>query len=315
MPCWQIIKHRRLQTQTLDIIAEWETKNNGSSIGADTVESDSKASKKPSTIGSNGSRRGEMYTMAALESALRTNPQNLLLFAAQKDFSGENISFLTKVFEWKRCWSPSSPKHAGYIRRPSVCETHNKALCRQQFKTALDIYASCVSPKYSHYPINLSHVHLKELETLFEGATMMTHAHIGLGLDSATPFEQLWRSPTHEDVENWPGKDGSSIASTRPINETNESNDDIFDLLDTNRRHSILLAYELKNISDQLPEFIPIPSGFGPDVFERAEESIKYMVLTNTWPKFVKDKCVGNTNTAQNSFLQGARNRFLASKQ
>lgn len=274
------------------------------------MESSSKISKKPSTSGSAGSQRGKMYTMAALESAVRTNPQRLLWFAATKDFSGENISFLIKVLEWRRGWSPSTPTNTGYIRRPSAYDSYDKDMQRQQFKGALDIYVSCVSPKYSHYPINLSHVHLKELETIFEGASMMTHAHIDLGFDTATPFDKLWHSRTHEDVETCHGRDGASIVSTRPTDGTNNSTDNILDISETNGRHKILHAYELTTISDQLPEFIPIPGGFGPDVFDRAEESIKYMVLTNTWPKFVNDGCATSTDVKKKSLLQQVRSRI-----
>lgn len=32
-----------------------------------------------------------------------------------------------------------------------------------------------------------------------------------------------------------------------------------------------------------------IPEGFGPHVFDNIEQHIKYLVLTNTWPKFVKE--------------------------
>lgn len=33
-----------------------------------------------------------------------------------------------------------------------------------------------------------------------------------------------------------------------------------------------------------------IPSGFDRSVFDDAERSIKYLVLTNTWPKFVRER-------------------------
>lgn len=274
--------------------------------------SSSKASKKPSTASSAGSRRGEMYTMASLESAVRTNPHNLLMFAAQKDFSGENISFLMKVMDWKRGWLPTTPTNIGYMKKPRAYESYSNDLQRQQFKGALDIYASCVSPRYSYYPINLSHVHLKELETVFEGASMMTHADIGLGVDNATPFDQLWRSPTHDDIENWPGKDGSSMISARPTNGTNKSTENILGPTDAKGGNKILQAYELTTVSDRLPDFIPIPSEFGPEVFDRAEESIKYMVLTNTWPKFVKDRCASNTDSSRGTFFNVIRNKILA---
>lgn len=51
-------------------------------------------------------------------------------------------------------------------------------------------------------------------------------------------------------------------------------------------------------------EYIPVPCGFGPGVFDRAEESIKYMVLTNTWPKFVKAGCANNIDVKKKSLLE-----------
>lgn len=265
--------------------------------------SNSYLSKKPSKSSSTSSRRGEMYTMAALEGAVRTNPHRLLKFAALQDFSGENISFLMKVLDWKRGWSLSSPSGVGFLRKASTCESSNKELQRQQFKTALDIYTSCVSLKYSDYPINLSHAHLKELEAVFEGATVMVHGHIGLESDNATPFDRLWQSPPYDDVESCPSKDGVSITSTRPTNALNNSTDNILDFTDHVRRQTTLQTYEMTNMSDHLPEYIPVPCGFGPGVFDRAEESIKYMVLTNTWPKFVKAGCANSTATKKKSLF------------
>ena len=48
--------------------------------------------------------------MNALEKALQTNSTSLLLFAALKDFSGENISVLDRVRDWKADWSPSTDR-------------------------------------------------------------------------------------------------------------------------------------------------------------------------------------------------------------
>lgn len=248
--------------------------------------------------------------MAALDKALRTNPHRLLFFAALKDFSGENISFLTKVLEWKRRWSPASPANAGFARRPSAYGTCDKKLQRQQFKEALDIYTTCVSPRYSDYPINLSHVHLKELETVFEGATMMIHTDICPESGSATPFDRLWHGPTSEDVESYPVRDGISFISTQRTNATNNSTDHILDFSDGVGQHTILQNYEMTKISDRLPDFIPIPCGFGPNIFDRAEESIKYMVLTNTWPKFVNDTNSTNTKTRKKTLFDRIQSRL-----
>lgn len=307
VPCWQVVKNHRLQSETLDIIAEWECKNNGNSIGAETAQSISRMSHKPSTLSTTSSRRGEMYTMTALESAIRTNPQPLLLFAALKDFSGENISFLTKVLEWKRGWSPSSPTRNGFLRRPSMHEINNKTLQRQQFRKAVNIYTSYVSLKYSDYPINLSYTHLKELEAVFEAAAQLLYGHLGDDSDSATPFDRHWQNSSNEDIESSPGKDGISITSSQQTR-GNNSTDRIIQDADNSKRYTVLQTYEMPNVSERLPDHVPVPQGFGPETFDHAEESIKYMVLTNTWPKFVN---AGYANIKKKTFLQKVQGRFF----
>ena len=44
-------------------------------------------------------------TMAALKRTLEINPGPLLDFAATREFSAENILFLTQVNNWKEAWS------------------------------------------------------------------------------------------------------------------------------------------------------------------------------------------------------------------
>jgi hypothetical protein len=42
------------------------------------------------------------------------------------------------------------------------------------------------------------------------------------------------------------------------------------------------------SINDRAKYWSGIPEIFSATVFDRAEESIKYLILTNTWPKFVR---------------------------
>ena len=293
-----------------------------------------------------------MYTMTALESAIRTNPQPLLLFAALKDFSGENISFLTKVLDWKRAWSPSSPSRSGFLRRPSVHEINNKVLQRQQFKQAVDIYASHVSLTYSDYPVNLSHAHLKDLESIFEGAASILHSHkLDYNSDknsAATPFDiplptfnfRLWSSTSNSNPDSLPSsphhnsanttndiESGTSIHSHK-THHTNTTDTSTSYILQTTSysptlHQTILQTHELPNtntniaaVPQDLPSYIPINQRFGPDVFDRAEESIKYMVLTNTWPKFVNAgyASVGIGIGDRRSFLEDVRGRLFKRK-
>ena len=210
--------------------------------------------------------------MQALEKTLNTNPTPLLLFAALKDFSGENISFLNHVHEWRAAWTPSS--NSRYHRR-----LEGEALRRHQFSLAVEIYLSFVSMQHSDFPINLSSAHLKELHAVFEisaatiNTTVPNNVTLPLNKKGSRPFDDEHGSdtmlvsitalPTHRDTD---------LIDTCNTFGMNARSVDKLSLLD---------------LKPRLPPSTPIPDAFGIGVFDRAEESIKYMVLTNTWPRFV----------------------------
>ena len=52
-------------------------------------------------------------------------------------------------------------------------------------------------------------------------------------------------------------------------------------------------------IKDRVQYWGDIPADFDASIFDAAEASIKYLVLTNTWPKFIKDRrgSVGSFDT------------------
>src|SRR5271156_3616934 len=92
IPCFQVFRCRKLRKETLEILAEWEHKRttSTSSVSQSTLVSRRSLPEKNTSLRSSASlRRGEMYTMTALEKALQTNSTPLLLFAALRDFSGE----------------------------------------------------------------------------------------------------------------------------------------------------------------------------------------------------------------------------------
>ena len=52
-------------------------------------------------IGSVSAAGSSILTMDALEHTLAKNPEPLQEFSALRDFSGENIAFLTRIREWR----------------------------------------------------------------------------------------------------------------------------------------------------------------------------------------------------------------------
>lgn len=282
-PCWQVIKTHSLHQETLEAIASWERKNRGNDVGVDAISastalggstlgaSSGKSVKTKASAKTGDSRRNDMFTMLALENALRNNPRPLLEFAALKDFSGENISFLSHVTDWKRAWITSS--------------LDPKALQYEQFLQAVRIYSHFISLEYSQFPINISSRLKKELSQVFdEAANTLNRRNSAQSADSATPFD-----------------DFASEASVTPLRDT-------FDLEGTLGKANLQSVTTMADLaSDGRTVFVP--EAFSPLVFDPAEAEIKYLVLTNTWPKFVHHGL--ENNSRKNAEEEGEEGNFF----
>ncbi|EXJ72712.1 uncharacterized protein A1O5_03859 [Cladophialophora psammophila CBS 110553] len=282
VPFFQIFKHRKLETETREIIAEWEEKqkfDGSSDAGSRTAAVRSRTSTRQSVKSTTSARQGEMYTMSALETTLKLNPTPLLMFSALKDFSGENISFLIHVRDWKANWLTAAPR-SGVLRKQGPTRIQHPDVVRRQFQQAVGIYASFVSLKYSEFPINISSAHLRDLEAVFEQYAALVCAEPTS--NAATPFENYWSSTVSEDLESQMGKDQLSVVST-VIGAGGR------DELKRDTSESLQLQQlKMTNFGERLPANIGIPDAFDETVFDKAELSIKELVLTNTWAKFVK---------------------------
>lgn len=280
VPCYQIWKDRRLENNTRQIIAEWEyKKKHGSTYSSDSTKVGSRTSRlssKPSANSIRSSRNPEMYTLSSLEKALQLNPKPLLLFAALKDFSGENISFLTHILEWKSNWSPPTPGKAKVLRKPEPTPRIDEGLRRQQFNLAVRIYSSFVSLQYSDFPINISSAHLKELDALFaDAAAKISKASASSPSSSFFDF----------DVEKAPQVSTSETGISDEMMAYPESN-----------HYNQVKDLKLDADANDLPDSVTVPADFGLHSFDHAEASIRELVLTNTWPKFVN---AGHANSME----------------
>ncbi|GKT41570.1 uncharacterized protein ColSpa_01751 [Colletotrichum spaethianum] len=255
VPCWQVLKHKSLQQETLESIALWEAKNksrNGSdSIITDSTKVGSDASitwKSLVQLEKDTSQADSVYTMGALEYVLEKNPEPLRKFSALRDFSGENIAFLSAVGEWK----------ASIPRGPDA-QQRSSELTRERFNRALRIYTEFISPHHAEFQINIASQDLKRLETVFENAARILYGYkTERFFDPVVPFEDVTWGPEsssgNSDKGTW-SRDGRGDC-----------------------------------ITDRVQYWGEIPEAFNADVFDNAETSIKYLVLTNTWPKFVKER-------------------------
>lgn len=239
VPVAQVIKQKAMTKKAVDSTNKWQTSSRTSTLRLPMSPSDSKLST------SNSAEKGQifeldvadndggdrLFTMAALEHVLASNPAPLQEFSALSDFSGENIAFLTRAAAWK-----AAEAHA-------VSENSRQAT----YGRALGIYADFISPRDAEFPLNLPSQELRQLEVVFERAARALLGDAS-SKNLATPFDfDLLPSPT------------------------------------TSSRRGLCESDVGMHFAGEVPEVFDLA------VFDKAVSHIKYLVLTNTWPKFVAE--------------------------
>ncbi|KAI6352173.1 hypothetical protein MCOR25_009506 [Pyricularia grisea] len=274
IPCWQVVMHKTLRKETLESIANWEAKRrenperrtsfvtDSTKIGSATGASWKFLSDVEKATGQSES----VFTMGALDYVLEKNPEPLRKFSALRDFSGENIGFLSAVADWKsaegnrlRSSGMGKAGTSGTSEKEDVEDESEPEINRKRFNQALHIYAEFISPRHAEFQVNIASHDLRRLEDIFEDAARILYGD-GHHLENpAVPFE------TSDWVEN-----GSSTSSTAAGSSDGLSSTETED-------------------RGRAQYFGEIPQEFSMSVYDAAENSIKYLVLTNTWPKFVKE--------------------------
>ncbi|KAK5000292.1 hypothetical protein LTR66_000824 [Elasticomyces elasticus] len=274
-PIFEAYKSRYQLRSTLDIVPSWEAKRQGSDS---TGSSSSKHHTLYRSTGSDSTssitlrRRKGMYTMAHLEKALMINATPLLHFAASKEFTGENIIFLIQVRDWRAAWNRalrSSGTVTGQVRQ-------------SLFKLAVQIYVSSISTKTADFPVNIESKFRSDLEALFASAVS------GLGKDCNNMVVDPFNHPS----SLYTGTVSSKAFDAKTDQHVTVSELSTFDH-STSEIGEAVVSFTTEQDLDASPlvsEPVAIPAAFDEHIFDKAEQSVKYMVLTNTWPKFVDSR-------------------------
>lgn len=280
IPCYQVYRRYRLRTNTLQAIEKYESQNG--SLSSEAIDEEATqvdwssncshgahvdSEKRASFILIDRSsidftKKSHLYTIVALEWTLVWNSNPLQEFAALKDFSGENIAFLTHLTNWKQIWPLQEPLIPGTSPSPHRVEACHgllsEDLLREAYNCAIALYCVLVSPDYAEFPINVCCQTLRCLDAIFArpanlllGDTSSQHT-----IDAAAPFATTNRS--------------KSVAMS-----------EVEDVKEPGAATGILHLNGMYYQGD-------IPEDFTANCFGAAEEEIKYLVLTNTWPRFVQ---------------------------
>lgn len=220
----------------------------------------------------------DLYRMSALEKALAVNPAPLLVFAATKDFTAENIIFLIHLRDWHQAWRTA--------RRLSGPMGLTSSAKMELFKAAVDIYFTSVCERTADFPINVEGPLRVNLDTIFSkyqdvydgqqpGARLrfspveMVSTQFGamgdIGDIERTAETRAYAWLDEKGIEATVASLSSSSEPTTPT--TNEEAEKVL-------KESVLAeALQVSELDENM--------------FGAAEKSIKYLVLTNTWRKFV----------------------------
>lgn len=263
-PILQIFKHRKAARETQAILAEFDAKK----LHSEPSTTESLATR------STGSKRGKMFSMESLDECLTTNCDGLQVYASCMELNGENIIFLTKVQGFQRKWDMDFSK----IRDSSRARMG-------MFRAALSIYVTLVHSDTASYPINIESPIYAKLESIFGTATKLVASRRSsespsTPISSVTPWDEpqsepLVESSMLESPETYPMRNMS--LSTPPARRS----------IDNDSRELIISLDDYPQ--DALAGF-KIPAEFGEHVFDAAFKSIKYMVWSETWQRYMNWK-------------------------
>ncbi|KAK2733608.1 hypothetical protein FQN55_003330 [Onygenales sp. PD_40] len=223
------------------------------------------------------SKNNRDYSLAALERALTGDSSAFLRFAATHDFSGENIMFLNHVRDWKAAWE-QSPANL-LLHKPDSDEIDSYR--RHLYNVGLEIYITYVHLFGAEFPVNIESGIYRELKTVFMPAAMTLMKQPKPSSQTASNTSMDIERPTGSSrgIRIWPlnrrDAKGKNL-SPKKRTPAQEYEDILF------RGHENIV-----NMVPRLPVDFPIPGTFNDSVYDNAANSVKMLILRNTWPKFV----------------------------
>ncbi|KZF24068.1 hypothetical protein L228DRAFT_87952 [Xylona heveae TC161] len=254
-PLWEAYRTKDRRHSAQSAFDGWEKdRSDVESIDCASTKQSVNISVSPSATSSERKRRHDIYGMQALEKTLDTNAAGLFKFAATKEFTGENIVFLTQVRDWRR----------NYLQLLSdgAISVENR---RKMYAEGVKIFYHNVCMKTSEFPVNIESKIYADLQRMFHSSNIPApKAVVAPFADDAVPLS--WTQPKNANSIHSDNEELITIAS-----------------LDSNGG-----SWE-------------IPDGFDEHAFDRAEASVKYMVFTNTWIRFVDAQETASMASTQGS--------------
>ena len=266
-PIFQLLKHDREAAETSRILAEFEKKKQAT---ADR----SLISSGSMTTGSIASKRGgKLHSMESLDECLNNNCTDLKRYASRVELNGENVVFLVKVLEFQSQWDRIFSRNPDFNKARSL-----------MFRAALNVYLNLVYDKTAMYPINVESPIYQHLHKTFGAAAeIMALAKRGSVHSSPNSIVTPWDEPLETDGHSIALESEAVLVLPPPSTRLGPQ-------FDSNESALHMISPDMPlNPLDPLAG-VSAPVNFNECVFEAAFKSIKYMVWTETWQRYMQWK-------------------------
>ena len=276
-PIVAIIKHERTARQTKVALNAFDTKQ---------AETGSKSLLTRSTL---SKRSGHMYSSESLDECLNGTYNALQIYASCEEFNGENIMFLVRVLSFKKTYSTTM----------ATPNTDPSRVRTSLFRTALSIFVSLVHTETAAYPINIESPIYAKLDAIFGAATTLVASPTSSrrsNSTTSTPAKSAvapWEEPApisptimNEHEQELIPDEGDefqmhAMPITRPSS-SHHSSEHMIPVVSASSAHE-------HDPHDPLADF-QVPVDFNENVFDDAYKSIRHMVWTETWQRFMQWK-------------------------
>lgn len=239
-------------------------------------------------------------SMQALEFNIEHSIEPLISWAANREFTAENTIFLREVRNWKKKWISAAVEAAnendplkekdmegGCTPEDSARKGLSSAQRRQMFTEASLIFFTLVNPFTAETPINIEYKIFRNLQTIFSGVEWDPYLPTSETRNSGRRSSST--GSTADDKNAIMPQPPSPSAAAVPRDNVVCPWEEIFDRptsIDSmgsgcSRVPTVSSAGEVGGVAH-------VPREFNEDVFDAAFESIKYLVFTNTWPRYVE---------------------------
>lgn len=288
-PIYAIFKNKKAAREVNNALADFDQKRLQSLDDGTTLEgSENSLKTKGST---KGSKKGKMYPMESLDACLAGNHDGLQVYASCMELNGENIIFLTKVIAFtQQC------QKAFYETCKSTSEFRRARTA--MFRAGLSIFVSLVHSGTASYPINIESNIYAHLDQIFGPATALVASaksasrspSIATPLSSSkiTPWDDPADTADHEDAGagyfSNPENNTSSYPM-RPLGRSSSGNESSEHIVDV--RGNDVGAGGVNARNDDPLEGVKVPGEFDERVFDAAFKSVRFMVWTETWQRYM----------------------------